>query len=418
MTRVAIIAGTYKPQFCGVAHYTSKLRDALEQQGIESVVLTTHAAATEANESGVIGAVNNWRFADLISLVKAVRSSNADILHIQHAAGTYGFERAIFFLPLLLKVTGYSKPIVVTVHEYGWWEWQPKGIPPQFVEWLKMWGQSHGWWDREDGFLLTLSDAIITTNAEAEKVIRQRLPQCQHIFSIPIAANIEFTSTDKNIAQKQLRQRCDWVDTTVIVFFGFLHPVKGLETLFSAFQKVLTTHPSARLLLVGGVESLALHCEEAKLYWNKLHTLAKELNLSNKVHFTGYLDAETASKYLAGGDIGVLPFNHGLTMKSGSLLTLLAHGLPIIGTQSAVSLPDEMGVQLVPPRNADALADALCQLLNNPDRSHLGEAGCAFVEKFSWSSIALKHLQVYSLGCGINNLGRCGKVTNSDHNCS
>lgn len=294
MTRVAIIAGTYKPQFCGVAHYTSRLRNALKQHDIESVVLTTHASATEANESGITGAVNNWGFADLISLVKAVRSSNDDILHIQHAAGTYGFDLAIFLLPLILKATGYSKPIVVTVHEYGWWEWQPKGIPPQFVEWLKMRGQSHGWWDREDGFLLTLSDAIITTNAEAENVIRQRLPQCQRIFNIPIAANIEFTPIDKNTARQQLRQRCDWVDTTVIVFFGFLHPVKGLETLFNAFQKVLNSHPSARLLLVGGVESLALQSEEAKLYWDKLHTLANELNLSNKVHFTGYLDAEDA----------------------------------------------------------------------------------------------------------------------------
>lgn len=151
MNCIAIIAGTYKPEHCGVAHYTARLRSALKQQDIESVVLTTHAAATEANDSSVRGVVKNWRFTDLMSLVQAVNSTNADILHIQHAAGTYGFERAIFLLPLLLKATGYSKPIVTTVHEYGWWEWQPKYLPPQFVEWLKMWGQSRGWWDREDG---------------------------------------------------------------------------------------------------------------------------------------------------------------------------------------------------------------------------------------------------------------------------
>ena len=39
-----------------------------------------------------------------------------------------------------IKLTGDRKPIVTTVHEYGWWEWQPKGIPPQLVEWLKIWG--------------------------------------------------------------------------------------------------------------------------------------------------------------------------------------------------------------------------------------------------------------------------------------
>ncbi len=398
MTRIAIIAGTYKPKHCGVAHYTARWRNVLKQQGIESIVLTTHTAATEVNDSSVRGVVKDWRFADLISLVQAVHSIDADILHIQHAAGTYGFERAIFFLPLLLKATGYSKLIVTTVHEYGWWEWQPKHLPPQFVEWLKMWGQSHSWWDREDGFLLTLSDAIITTNSEAEAVIHQRLPQLsQRVFSIPIAANVELTPINQTTARQQLRKICHWdLDTIVIVFFGFLHPVKGLETLLSAFQKVLTIHPQARLLLVGGVESLALRGEEAKRYWDQLHSLVRKLNLSNKVHFTGYLDAEAASKYIAGADIGVLPFNHGITMKSGSLLTLLAHNLPVIGTQHNTPLPDGMKVQLVPPRNIDALADALCQLLNHPDqRSHLAEASRAFVEKLSWLSVARSHLEIY-----------------------
>ncbi|MBO3462661.1 glycosyltransferase [Aetokthonos hydrillicola Thurmond2011] len=114
------------------------------------------------------------------------------------------------------------------------------------------------------------------------------------------------------------------------------------------------------------------------------------------VHFTGYLDAEIASEYLTGADIGVLPFNHGLTIKSGSLLTLLAHSLPVIGTQHHIPLPNEMRVQLVPPRDIDALVEAFCQLLSRRDEwICLGEAARAFVEKFSWSSIARSHLEIY-----------------------
>ncbi|MBD2777147.1 glycosyltransferase [Iningainema tapete] len=395
---IAFIAGTYKPERCGVAHYTARLRDNLNQQNIESIVLTTHTAAAEVNDKSVRGVVQDWRFADLMSLVQAVHGTKADILHIQHAAGTYGFERAIFLLPLLLKATGYRQPIVTTVHEYGWWEWQPKGIPPQVIEWLKMWGQQRGWWDREDGFLLTLSDALITTNAEAEEVIYQRLPQLSNrVLRIPIAANVDVATIDKTTARQQLRQRCKFAqDTTVIVFFGFLHPVKGIETLLSAFKQVLITHPQARLLLVGGVESLALRGEEAKLYWEKLHAFVAELDLSEMVHLTGYVDAETASKYLSGSDIGVLPFNHGLTMKSGSLLTLLAHGLPVVGTSHNTPLPEKHPVQLVPPRNINALADALCQLLNQPDKcNYLCDAGRAFIHNFSWSNIARSHIQIY-----------------------
>lgn len=397
MTRVALITGSYQPECCGVAHYTARLREALGKHGVASVVLTTHAAAS-THDLGVQGVVQNWRVAALLPLVQALHTHGVDILHIQHAAGTYGFERAIFLLPLLLKATGWRGKIVTTVHEYGWWEWQPPGISPRLLEWLKVWGQEHGWWDREDGFLLTLSDAVITTNTDAEAIIYKRLPKLSsRVYRIEIAANIEVAPIQRQLAGQLLRKNCNWSeDTVVVTFFGFLHPVKGLETLLPAFKQVLLTHPQTRLLLVGGVESLALQGEDAQRYWHKLHTLVAELGLNQLVHFTGYVQAETASHYLAGADIGVLPFNHGLTLKSGSLLTLLAHGLPVVATQHNVALPNGHPVLLVPPRDLDALATALLRLLNDPiERLRLGETGRTFMQNFSWQNIARSHLHIY-----------------------
>lgn len=110
------------------------------------------------------------------------------------------------------------------------------------------------------------------------------------------------------------------------------------------------------------------------------------------------MSAETASHYLAGVDIGVLPFNHGVTLKSGSLLTLLAHGLPVVATRQVASLPDDHPVRLVLPRDTDALAAALLELLNDSvGRSQLAEAGRAFVQNSSWQSVAKAHRSVY--GC-------------------
>lgn len=396
MTFIALIAGTYEPQRCGVAHYTARLREVLSEQGVSSVVLTTYSAAQAANDPSVKGVVQDWRFTNLIPLVQAVHDSCADILHIQHAAGTYGFERAIFLLPLLLRVTGWRGKIVTTVHEYGWWEWQPKGMPPQLVEWLKMWGQRRHWWDREDGFLLTLSDAVITTNADAEAVIRERLPELtSRVYRIPIAANVEVAPIERHTARRLLRESCNWSkDSVVVAFFGFLHPVKGLETLLPAFKRVLATKPQARLLLVGGVESLALRGADAKRYWDKLHALVNELNLSQLVQITGYVSAETASHYLSGADIGVLPFNHGVTLKSGSLLALLAHGLPVVATQHSTSLPEGQPVWLVPPRDVDALAVRLSELLDNPARL-MGANARAFMQDFTWQSIAKTHRSIF-----------------------
>lgn len=400
MIHVTTIAGTYQPRRCGVAHYTERLRMTLAQQGVESVVLTTDAAAQAACDPSVISAVGGWGFSDLLPLVRALQAVRTDVLHIQHAAGTYGFERAIFLLPLLLRIAGWRTPIVTTVHEYGWWEWQPSFVPPQLIEWLKTWGQQRGWWDREDGFLLTGSDAIITTNSDAETAIQLRLPELRdRLYHIPIAANVEVTAVEKDVARQELRQTCNWSnDVQIVVFFGFLHPVKGLETLLMAFKQVIPIYPQARLLLIGGVESLALRGEQASQYWDKLHKLVAELNLEKIVHMTGYLPADTASRYLAGGDIGVLPFNCGVTVKSGSLLTLLAHGLPVIATHHDPPEPDlaDGQVQLVAPRDVEGLATVLIELLTDSARCiQLGDAGRNFVTKFAWDAIAKAHLEVY-----------------------
>ena len=258
MTTITIIAGTYQPNRCGTAHYTAYLRQALVEEGISSIVLTTQGAAANINDPSVQGVVQDWGLSQLLPLAHAVKSTAANLLHIQHAAGTYRFQRPIFLLPPLLRILGYRKPIVTTIHEYGWWEWQPSGMPPQFLEWLKMWGQHRGWWDREDGFLLTRSNAIITTNSEAESVILKRLPHyIDRLHRIAIAANITTSPIDRHQARQQLRQRWSWSpDSLVVVFFGFLHPVKGIEYLLSAFRQVVTQHPQARLFLLGNSFSL------------------------------------------------------------------------------------------------------------------------------------------------------------------
>ncbi len=400
--RVIFLAGTYCPAYCGVADYTAQLRQQLQQRQIESIVLTTHDAPTPS-DTAVQAVIAQWHWTTLWPLVRSIQAQSADLLHIQHAAGTYGFDRSIFLLPLLLKRLGWSAPIITTVHEYGWWEWQPRGIPPNWIESLKTWGQERGWWDREDGFLLTQSEAIITTNAAAATAIRSRLPNLKApLYRIPIAANVSVASIDRELAKQQVRQEFGWsTETQILAFFGFLHPVKGLETLLPAFRQVLAVVPQARLLLLGSVESLALPAEAATQYWQQLQQLIDRLGLHETVHMTGYQEANKISEYLAGADVGVLPFNPGVTLKSGSLLTLMAHALPIVATQSSPPDPDldpKDWLRFVAPRDPDALATQLIDLLGQPElRQQMGQAGYHFSQQFSWPAIADAHLEVYEM---------------------
>ena len=395
-----MVAGTYRPERCGVAHYVQRLRSVLDERGVSSVVLTTKEAARASKDPRVKGVVRGWGAAYLPTLVRTLRSVRADVIHIQHAAGTYGFKRAVFFLPPLLRAAGARAPLVTTVHEYDWWEWKPSFVPQTMLESLKEWGQRRGVWDREDGFLLTGSDALITTNAPIEATITERLPGlATRLHRAPLVANIDVAPADRSEARNEVRSRYGWpLKASVIAYFGFLHPVKGIENLLKAYKKVLEDHPRARLLLVGGAESLALG-EEATWYWNELHGLVSELGLNETVAMTGYVPEEEASRLLSGADVGVLPFNHGVTLKSGTLLTLFAHGLPVVATRSdppEPELADGRLVQLVERRDISGLAAALSGLLTNASqRARLVEAGHAYCRRLSWSVIAERHLEVY-----------------------
>ena len=68
--------------------------------------------------------VREWGTLNLPALVRAVvgvvHVVGVDVIHIQHAAGTCGFKRAVFFLPSLLRAAGCCVPLVTTVHKYGW----------------------------------------------------------------------------------------------------------------------------------------------------------------------------------------------------------------------------------------------------------------------------------------------------------
>ncbi len=399
-----MVAGTYRPERCGVAHYTERLRASLDEHGISSAVLTTREAAREAEDSGVRGAVGGWGVPDLPSLVRAVvraEREGADVIHIQHAAGTYNFKRAVFFLPPLLHAAGVRAPLVTTVHEYGWWEWEPRGVRPKAVEALKVWGQRRGRWDREDGFLLTGSDALLTTNTHAETAITARLPWlASRLRRVPLAANVDVAPTNRGEARDEARSRHGWPpDAEVLAYFGFLHPVKGIETLLEAHRDVLQRRPGARLLLIGGIESLALCADEAAWYRNKLRGIIEELDLEGRVEMTGYLPEEDASRLLSGVDVGVLPFNEGVTLKSGALLTLFAHGLPVVATRPdppEPALTDGRLLRLVRRRDAPRLASALLGLFADaPERARLGEAGRAYTRDLSWPAIAKRHVEVY-----------------------
>ena len=396
MSRIAFIAGTYLPANYSVSDYTARLHTSLRDCGWESVVLTTYYAAEAAYDPHALGVVHGWRWTDLKALVKAIWDSDADAVHIQYQPQIYGYQPAILLLPILLRLSGWRSPIVTTVHEYGDWEWQDRGLLARFSAWLKQWGQQRQRWDRESGFLLTLSNAIIAIAPEVKTLIQAKLPNInRRLWYVPTATNIQAREMDCSSARQVLRQTSNWhEDVLVITCFDCLDSNNEIGTSLMAFKQVLTSQPQARLLVINGIGNSKLSVQETNTYQAQLQTKIDELELQSFVRVTDYLDEEIASRYLAGTDIGVL--DSSVSFNRSSLVTLLAYGFPAIATHMPSDLPDGHPLLPIPPRDVAALTTALTELINCPDkRRQLGETSRVFSETLSWQNITQQHLEIY-----------------------
>jgi glycosyltransferase involved in cell wall biosynthesis len=85
------------------------------------------------------------------------------------------------------------------------------------------------------------------------------------------------------------------------------------------------------------------------------------------------------------------------------VLEALACGVPTI-TTNASSLPEAAGdaARLVPPDDSAALADALAQLLADPElQCDLAGRGLQHAERFSWPAAARYTANVYARALGL-----------------
>jgi glycosyltransferase involved in cell wall biosynthesis len=218
---------------------------------------------------------------------------------------------------------------------------------------------------------------------------------------VPLAPNIPVARLDGEDVVSAVRASLGLPpDARLAVFFGFLHPVKGLAGLIEAVAAVRRVIPGLRLVVAGGGESHSVHGRGADAMRRGLEDAARRHGVEQQVIFTGYLPEDDVSRLLRAADAAVFPFDAGVTAKSGSLLAALAHGVPTIATSppGALDRPMEVeGVLRVPPRNTAALADALRLVLS--DRAlatRLAAAGRACADRWTWPKIAGFHAQMYA----------------------
>lgn len=157
-----------------------------------------------------------------------------------------------------------------------------------------------------------------------------------------------------------------------IVYFGRMTKTKGVDLLLASFSDLLNFFPYATLSLIGFGEFLP-----------HLKKLAREYRLEKSISFSNWLSSRELFPRLAASDLFCLPSDtEGMPC---SILEAMSLGLAILATDvGGISELIEHNVSglLVPPRDQQALTQALIQLAQNPDlRARLGKGALAAYQK-------------------------------------
>lgn len=352
----------FPPHRSGIADYTRKLVDILRSR--DDVEVHVVAQARDRSPVAFVSYVLSVTLSSWIRTYRAICAARPQIVHLQYDFSSYMLVSFPLFLLLLLLKRRHRIVLVATFHEVG------RDIRIFGPLGSLFYNAISRLFDRiyvhTQGSLLCLVESCAVPRARVKVV-----PHGTFVFSSREDRTAEL-SGDLETRGKD-----------ILLFFGYIYPTKGLETLLRACALLARSGQLGRdfvLLVAGDVKErnglFKLFEFRNRRYLRRMVALRDELGLSEQVKFIGFVEERNIYSVFRMSDIVVLPYTE--VDQSGVLYTALAAQKPVVATRIgglAETLRDA-GV-LVAPRNPIELASAIKSLFG--DREYYNQV----VEKYA-----------------------------------
>lgn len=354
--RVLIIAGSYPPDKCGVGDYSFHLAEALAARpDIDVAVLTNQNEATLPTSAvKVYRLMPDWKIKRAHEVKKFLEKHNPDIVHIQYP--TQGYRGKLSkFLPLLLRLM--QIPVIQTWHEHysecGAIGWQNLlsckkmiYVRPDFLQKIPVWLR----------FFITKKNSYYVPN----------------ISTIP---RVHLSKLEASEIKNELSG-----GKSIICYFGFANPNKGIERLFEIADPIK--------------HHLVLACDlsEDNPYQAGILHKSNKAPWSDAVTITGFLPAQRVGEILAVAGAVVFPFPDGAGEWNTTLKAAQTAGAFTIATTQDESLfgyDERKNVYYAACNDIDDMKKALNTYL---------EARKEITIEDNWESVAATHEKLYREG--------------------
>lgn len=371
---IYLLTGEFPPRVGGIADYTARLAEGLQELGLDVTVLVGSGhpvdSAAPVSVQPLRSNVRGW------SLLEAIADrigEGPSVVHIQYQTAAFGMHPAINLLPRWLRWRRPRARSIVTCHDVRVPYLFPKAGPVRAWVTHELIDQSHA--------------AIFSDDGD-----RQWAGVGPGHALIPIGSGVPVVPWQDHSGHRPRPFR--------LGYFGFMNATKGVSTLLEAVSDLVRQDRDLRLVLIGDALGAADPTNNATRA--AIENEIERLGLGDFVDRTGPLSLHDVSVELQRADALVFPFDDGASYRRSSLTAALVHARPVITTTSpsgANGIPGfESGrsVLLVPPRDTSALASAVAALMDSAELRQRLEAGAGEASQhLRWSRIAAAVRDVY-----------------------
>ncbi len=233
---------------------------------------------------------------------------------------------------------------------------------------------------------LKAARAIHFTTVDEE---RQRIPLGARLPAVVVPNSIDLEPFRSLPPYGSFRARYpEMAGKRLVLFFGRLHQIKGLDRLVEAFSRVAQKLSDVHLVVAG---------YDGEGYGERVREALERHGTLDRVTFTGPVVGDQKLAAFRDCDLLVMPSyqeNFGM-----AALEAMACGLPAVVSKGVYLYPEieRAGAGLVVDGEPAGLAQAMETLLEDPAlRARLGEAGRRLVaERFSAERVAAEMRSVY-----------------------
>lgn len=357
-TRFGFVS-TFPPTQCGLATFTSSLRDALlSHPGDEGQVVRLVETAEPRTVPEVVAQIANGDEAGLHRGV--ARLNECDVAIVQHEYGIYGGHDGDEILPLL---DGLTVPVIVVFHTVLL---EPSRHQREILE-----------------AVAAKADAVVTMSATG----RDRLAAgyAVDMRKVSIIAH-GAPSVPSSIAMTAPAFRSG---RPTVLTWGLLGPGKGIEWGIEAMALLRDLDP---LYVVAGQTHPKVVLREGEAYREALQARAHGLGLGASVTFDGrYQDSDELARLVQSADIVLLPYDSVDQVTSGVLIEAVAAGKPVIATgfPHAIELLGGGAGIVVAHRSPTEIAVALRTLITEGEVvARMSRVAASAAPRLLWPAVA------------------------------